>query len=52
MANPFAIKALREQISHKQHEARIMESRDRLCARCRLNKSALMKHLIKKEEFA
>ena len=29
-----------------------MESRDRLCAHYKLNKSDLMKYLIKKEELA
>jgi hypothetical protein len=52
MANPFPFKPLREAISYKQHEAHIMESRDRLCAYYKLNKSDLMKYLIKKEELA
>ena len=52
MTNPFPFRPLREQISYKQHEAHIMESRDLLCAHYRLNKSDLMKYLIKKEEIA
>jgi hypothetical protein len=52
MTNPFPFRPLRVQISYKQHEAHIMESRDRLCAHYRLNKSDLMKYLIKKEELA
>lgn len=52
MTNPFPFRPLREQISYKQHEAHIMESRDKLCAHYKLNKSDLMKYLIKKEEYA
>ena len=44
-------KPLRDQISFKQHENYILEMRDRLCAHYRLNKSDLIKYLIKKEEF-
>ncbi len=49
MTFPFPYKPLREQISYKQHEAHIMKSRDALCAHYRLNKSDLIKYLIKKE---
>jgi hypothetical protein len=49
MTFPFPYKPLREQISYKQHEAHIMQSRDALCAHYRLNKSDLIKYLIKKE---
>jgi hypothetical protein len=51
MTYPFSFRPLRESISYKQHEAHIMESRDKLCEHYRLNKSDLMKYLIKKEEF-
>lgn len=51
MTYPFHFKPLRDQVSYKQHEAHIMESRDRLCAHYKLNKSDLVKFLIKKEEF-
>ena len=49
MTFPFPYKPLREQISYKQHEAHIITSRDALCAHYRLNKSDLIKYLIKKE---
>ena len=49
MTYPFSYKPLREQISFKQHEAHIIKSRDALCAHYRLNKSDLVKYLIKKE---
>ena len=49
MTLPFSYKPLREQISFKQHEAHILKSRDALCAHYRLNKSDLVKYLIKKE---
>ena len=49
MTYPFSYKPLREQISFKQHEAHILKSRDALCAHYRLNKSDLVKYLIKKE---
>ena len=49
MTLPFSYKPLREQISFKQHEAHILKSRDALCAHYRLNKSDLIKYLIKKE---
>jgi hypothetical protein len=51
MTYPFQFKPLRDQISYKQNEAYIMESRDRLCAHYNLNKSDLVKYLIKKEAF-
>ena len=50
MTYPFPYKPLREQISFKQREAPLLEARDRLCAHYRLNKSDLVKYLIKKEE--
>jgi hypothetical protein len=43
---------IREQISYKQHENYIREIRDRLCRYHKLNKSDLVKYLIKKEELA
>ena len=43
---------IREQISFKQDENYIREIRDRLCRHYRLNKSDLIKYLIKKEELA
>jgi len=49
MTYPFPYKPLREQISYKQREAPLLEARDRLCAHYRLNKSDLVKYLIKKE---
>lgn len=52
MTYPFNFKPLRDQISYKQNEAHIMDSRDRLCEHYRLNKSDLVKYLIKKEEYA
>ena len=48
MTFPFPYKPLREQIAYKQHEAHTMKSRDALCAHYRLNKSDLIKYLIKK----
>ena len=51
MTYPFKFKPLRDQVSYKQYEAHIMDSRDRLCAHYKLNKSDLVKYLIKKEEF-
>lgn len=45
------IKALRDQVSYKQHEDYIREIRDQLCSHYRLNKSDLVKYLIKKEEY-
>ena len=52
MTYPFKFKPLRDQVSYKQHEAHIMDARDRLCEHYRLNKSDLVKYLIKKEEYA
>ena len=51
MTYPFRFKPLRDQVSYKQHEAHIMDARDRLCTHYKLNKSDLVKYLIKKEEF-
>ena len=51
MTYPFKFKPLRDQVSYKQHEAHIMDARDRLCAHYKLNKSDLVKYLIKKEDF-
>ena len=44
------MKALRDQVSYSQHEDCIREIRDQLCSHYRLNKSDLVKYLIKKEE--
>jgi len=49
MTYPFPYKPLREQLSFKQREAPLLEARDRLGAHYRLNKSDLVKYLIKKE---
>ena len=43
---------IREQIFFKQHENYIRVIRDRLCTHYKLNKSDLVKYLIKKEELA
>ena len=51
MTFPFATRPLRDQISFKQHEHYILEIRDRLCTHYKLNKSDLVKYLIKKEEY-
>jgi hypothetical protein len=51
MTYPFAFKPLRDQISYKQNEAHIMDARDRLCTHYKLNKSDLVKYLIKKEDY-
>ncbi len=51
MSFPFPTKPLRDQVSFKQHELYILGIRDRLCAHYRLNKSDLIKYLIKKEEY-
>ena len=50
--NPFPFKPLREIISYKQHEKHIMQKRDVLCAHYQLNKSDLVKFLIRKEELS
>ena len=42
-------KRIRESLSFKQHEAYLLETRDSLCKHYRLNKSDLIKFLIKKE---
>jgi hypothetical protein len=51
MSFPFPAKPLRDQVSFKQHELYILDIRDRLCTHYRLNKSDLIKYLIKKEEY-
>jgi len=51
MTYPFPCKPLRDQVSYKQNEAYLMEARDRLCAHYKLNKSDLVKYLIKKEDY-
>ena len=51
MTFPFPYKPLRESISFKLHEKHIMDTRDKLCEHYRLNKSDLIKYLIKKEEL-
>ena len=43
--------AIREQVSFKQREEHIRESWNFLCSHYNLNKSDLVKFLIKKEEF-
>lgn len=43
---------IREIVSYKQHEDYIRDIRDRLCLHYRLNKSDLVKYLIRKEEYA
>ena len=45
-------KPLRETLSFKKNEVHIMDSRDALCKHYRLNKSDLIKYLIRKEEYA
>lgn len=45
-------KKIREIVSYKQHEDYIRGIRDQLCAHYRLNKSDLVKYLIRKEEHA
>ena len=42
-------KAIRESLSFKQHEAYLLSTRDSLCKHYKLNKSDLIKFLIKKE---
>ena len=43
--------AIREQVSFKQREEHIRESWSNLCAHYNLNKSDLVKFLIKKEDY-
>ena len=43
--------AIREQVSFKQREEHIRDSWSNLCAHYNLNKSDLVKFLIKKEEY-
>jgi len=45
------IKPIRESLSFKRNESHLLESRDALCKYYRLNKSDLIKYLIKKESF-
>ena len=40
---------IRESLSFKQHEAYLLDTRDSLCKHYKLNKSDLIKFLIKKE---
>jgi len=51
MTYSFDWKPLRQQISYKQHEAHLLKVQENLCAHYKLNKSDLIKYLIKKEEF-
>ena len=51
MTFPFPYRPLRESISFKLHEKHIMDTRDKPCEHYRLNKSDLIKYLIKKEEL-
>lgn len=51
MTFPFPYRPLRESISFKLHEKHIMDTRDKLCKHYKLNKSDLIKYLIKKEEL-
>jgi hypothetical protein len=51
MTFPFPYRPLRESISFKQHEAHIIDTRNKLCLHYKLNKSDLIKYLIKKEEL-
>jgi len=44
-------KPIRESWSLKQHEKYLLEDRDELCSHYRLNKSDLLKFLIKKETY-
>jgi hypothetical protein len=45
------IRPSREQISFKQHETYLQDARDQLCKHYHLNKSDLIKFLIKKESY-
>ena len=42
-------KPIRESLSFKQHEIYLLDTRDSLCKHYKLNKSDLVKFLIKKE---
>jgi len=42
-------KPIRESLSFKQHETYLLDTRDSLCKHYKLNKSDLVKFLIKKE---
>ena len=46
-----AIRPFKEQISFKKNEAYIQDARDELCQHYHLNKSDLIKFLIKKETY-
>jgi hypothetical protein len=46
------IRSTKEQISFKQHETYLQDARDQLCKHYHLNKSDLIKFLIKKEAYA
>ena len=46
-----ATPAIRETISFKQEEKYLMDTRDQLCKHYHLNKSDLVKYLIKKEQY-
>jgi hypothetical protein len=50
--NMLHIKPIRESLSFKQNEKHLLDSRDALCQHYRLNKSDLVKYLIKKESFS
>jgi hypothetical protein len=45
------IRPTKEQISFKQHETYLQDARDQLCKHYNLNKSDLVKFLIKKEAY-
>ena len=51
MTYHFPYKPLREQVSYKQNEAYLLDVRDRLCTHYKLNKSDLVKYLLKKEDY-
>ena len=51
LLNMFQQKPVRESLSFKRSESHIIESRDLLCKHYRLNKSDLIKFLIKKESY-
>ena len=51
MINTWHQKPLRESWSLKQHEKYLLNDRDQLCDHYRLNKSDLIKYLIKKDIY-
>ena len=51
LLNMLQQKSIRESLSFKKNESHIIESRDLLCKHYRLNKSDLIKFLIKKESY-